>query len=66
MIITGATPCTETCDTTLVQLKERIKKQQATITTMQKVNQDLLHELINLKEDILLGGLDDLQVNDKK
>ncbi|KAG6452560.1 uncharacterized protein LOC115445103 isoform X2 [Manduca sexta] len=56
-------PCSDFCDTTLMRLKEREKQQRATIAHLQKVNQDLLHQILDLKEDLLLSGLNEVNIN---
>ncbi|KAJ0181253.1 hypothetical protein K1T71_003338 [Dendrolimus kikuchii] len=58
--------CSQTCDLTLLQMKEREKQQQMIISQLQKNNQELLHEVIGLKEDILSSGLSDLQLHTNK
>lgn len=59
----GSKPCSDTCDTTLLRLKEREKQQRATIAQLQKVNQDLLHQVLDMKEDLLLSGLSNVNVD---
>lgn len=56
-------PCTETCDSTLIRLKEKDKQHRTMISKLEKNNQDLLHELLNLKEALLLEGLNDMNIN---
>ncbi|CAH0722665.1 unnamed protein product, partial [Brenthis ino] len=51
------TPCAEICDSTLMQLKERERKQRALIAQLQANNQELLREVLALKEELILEGI---------
>ncbi|XP_050354246.1 uncharacterized protein LOC126776031 [Nymphalis io] len=51
------TPCTDICDSTLMQLKDRERKQRALIAQLQANNQDLLREVLALKEELILEGI---------
>ncbi|XP_072935910.1 uncharacterized protein [Epargyreus clarus] len=57
------TPCTKVCDSSLMQLKERERKQRAVISQLQANNQELLRELLSLKEELILTGLSEMQIN---
>lgn len=56
-------PCTNICDSTILKLKEKEKKQHAVIGKLQTNNQDLLQEVIALKEDLLIGALNNSSIN---
>ncbi|XP_052753907.1 uncharacterized protein LOC113523013 isoform X2 [Galleria mellonella] len=58
--------CGEVCDSTLLHLKERERKHQAVITQLQTNNQELLEEVLALKEEILLGGFGNLEIENNK
>lgn len=60
------TPCAESCDATLLQLKERERKQKQVIAKLQANNQDLITEVLALKEEIILSGLSEYQIRGKK
>ncbi|KAJ2946334.1 hypothetical protein O0L34_g12371 [Tuta absoluta] len=59
-------PCSEVCDTTLLQIRERERKQRAVIAQLQANNQDLLREVIAMKEELILTGLHDFKFKGKK
>lgn len=56
------------CDDTIKKLKEKDKKQMAIISKLQVNNQELLKEVLALKENILLTSLssDGLTKNETK
>ncbi|XP_059049335.1 uncharacterized protein LOC131844456 [Achroia grisella] len=56
------TSCSEVCHSSLLHLKERERKQQAVIAQLQANNQELLQEVLTLKEEILLGGFESLEI----
>lgn len=60
------TPCSEVCDNTLLQIRERERKQRTVIAQLQANNQNLIREVIALKEEIILSGLHDLKAEKKK
>lgn len=60
------TPCSEVCDTTLMSLRDRIRKQHAVIAKLQTNNQELLREVIAMKDELILGGLIDLKHENRK
>ncbi|KAG7304511.1 hypothetical protein JYU34_011460 [Plutella xylostella] len=60
------TPCTDMCDSTLTQVKERERKQRQVISKLQENNQQLIREVIALKEEIILSGLTDYKPHGKK
>ncbi|XP_013193156.1 uncharacterized protein LOC106136983 [Amyelois transitella] len=49
--------CTDVCDSTLIQLRERDRKNRAVIAQLQSNNQELLREVLALKEEIILTGV---------
>ncbi|CAF4882769.1 unnamed protein product [Pieris macdunnoughi] len=53
----GYTPCADVCDATVRQLKEKEKKYKSIISQLQANNQELLNEVISMKEDLILSGL---------
>ncbi|CAH2068757.1 unnamed protein product, partial [Iphiclides podalirius] len=53
-------PCSEICDSTINQIREREKNQRKIITKLQNSNQALIHEIMALKEVLLLEGLKDI------
>ncbi|XP_041974226.1 uncharacterized protein LOC121729695 [Aricia agestis] len=57
------TSCADVCEFTLSQLKDRERKHKAMIVKLQTSNQELLRELLNLKESLILTGIDDLNLN---
>ncbi|CAK1599928.1 unnamed protein product [Parnassius mnemosyne] len=59
------TPCSEICGSTIMQIKEREKNQRKIISKLQASNQDLLREVLALKEDLIFEGLQDIQLKDK-
>ncbi|KAM3966722.1 uncharacterized protein ACR2FA_012266 [Aphomia sociella] len=60
------TSCGEVCDSTLLHMKERDRKHRAVIAKLQSNNQELLQEVLALKEELLLGGLQGLQIENEK
>ncbi|XP_046971333.1 uncharacterized protein LOC124538339 [Vanessa cardui] len=56
------TPCADICDSTLMRLKERERKQRAVIAQLQANNQDLLREVLALKEELILEGLGGVKI----
>ncbi|XP_047540650.1 uncharacterized protein LOC125073710 isoform X1 [Vanessa atalanta] len=56
------TPCADICDSTLMQLKERERKQRSVIAQLQANNQDLLREVLALKEELILEGLGGVKI----
>ncbi|VVC97165.1 rootletin-like [Leptidea sinapis] len=60
----GYTPCAEICDSTIVQLKERERKQRQVISQLQSSNQELIREVLAIKEEVLLAGLSDVHLKD--
>ncbi|XP_038209171.1 uncharacterized protein LOC119830284 [Zerene cesonia] len=56
------TPCADVCDATLTQLKDRERKQRTVIAQLQANNQELLREVIAMKEELLLAGITDLRL----
>lgn len=58
--------CSEGCDLTLHQLKNRVKHQNTVIAKLQRNNQDLLREVLSMKEEIILGGLQHYKIDDDK
>lgn len=64
LILTDSRPCSEGCDMTLHQLKEREKQQRAVIAKLQRNNQDLLREVLSMKEEIILGGLQHYKIDE--
>ncbi|CAG9782937.1 unnamed protein product [Diatraea saccharalis] len=58
--------CSEVCDSTLLRLKERDRKHVAVISQLQNNNRELLREVLALKEEIILGGLDRVDLENRK
>lgn len=58
--------CSEVCDTTIMRLKERDRKHLAVITQLQNANQELLREVLALKEDIIMGGIQNFEIQERK
>ncbi|XP_039765774.1 uncharacterized protein LOC120637816 [Pararge aegeria] len=56
------TPCADICDSTMVQLKERERKHRALISQLQASNQDLIREVLALKEEIILEGISNVKL----
>nr|XP_034840961.1 uncharacterized protein LOC117996925 [Maniola hyperantus] len=56
------TPCADVCSSTLVQLKERERKHRALIAQLQASNQDLIREVLALKEEIVLEGISNVKL----
>ncbi|CAK1548471.1 unnamed protein product [Leptosia nina] len=50
----------DSCDATLTQLKERNRKQRSIIAQLQANNQELLNEVLSMKEELILAGLNDI------
>ncbi|KAL0895626.1 hypothetical protein ABMA27_011715 [Loxostege sticticalis] len=57
--------CSEVCDSTLLRLKERERKHLAVISQLQANNQELLREVLALKEEIIMGGIQNFDINDR-
>ncbi|XP_028175081.1 uncharacterized protein LOC114363529 [Ostrinia furnacalis] len=57
--------CSEVCDSTMLRLKERERKHLAVISQLQLNNQELLREVLALKEEIIMGGLQNYDIDDK-
>ncbi|KAL4715217.1 hypothetical protein ACJJTC_007799 [Scirpophaga incertulas] len=55
--------CSETCDFTVRQLKDRESKHLAIITQMQNNNQELIKKVLALEEDIVLEGLNNFNLD---
>ncbi|XP_048006018.1 uncharacterized protein LOC125241534 [Leguminivora glycinivorella] len=55
---TGFTPCSDVCDSTVMQLKERDRGQQVLISKLQRNVQDLVKEVVAMKEKIIIHGLE--------
>ncbi|XP_049887553.1 uncharacterized protein LOC126381965 [Pectinophora gossypiella] len=62
----GHMSCSDVCDSSLLQLRERERKQRTVIAQLQNNNQDLLREVIALKEELILSGLTDFNFKGKK
>ncbi|XP_068628913.1 centrosomin-like [Battus philenor] len=58
-------PCSEVCDASITLIKDREKKQRKIIATLQANNHDLLREVLTLKEDLILEGLQDINIDNK-
>ncbi|CAH2099804.1 unnamed protein product [Euphydryas editha] len=56
------TPCADICDSTLIHLKDRERKQKALIAQLQANNQELLREVLALKEELILEGISDVKI----
>ncbi|XP_063546136.1 uncharacterized protein LOC134754009 [Cydia strobilella] len=54
----GFTPCSDVCDSTVMQLKERDRRQQALISKLQSNIQDLIKEVVVMKEKIIIHGIE--------
>lgn len=65
LIFPDAPPCSDTCDMTVQQLKERDRHHKNMIAHLQKTNQELLREVVHMKEEIILGGLKHYKLDDK-
>lgn len=63
-MVSDSPSCSEGCDLTLHQLKEREKHQRMVIAKLQRNNQDLLREVLTMKEEIILGGLQHYEIDD--
>lgn len=50
-------PCSEICDSTIRQIRERERTQRKIITKLQDSNQGLIREVLELKEVLLLEGI---------
>ncbi|XP_053601144.1 uncharacterized protein LOC128669923 [Plodia interpunctella] len=58
--------CTDVCDSTLMQLRERDRKHRAVIAQLQSNNQELLREVLALKEEIILSGVQGFKLDSSK
>ncbi|CAH0406020.1 unnamed protein product [Chilo suppressalis] len=58
--------CSEVCDSTLLRLKERERKHLSVISQLQNNNQELLREVLALKEEIILGGIESFDIDNRK
>ncbi|XP_023945825.2 uncharacterized protein LOC112051426 [Bicyclus anynana] len=56
------TPCADVCDSTMMQLKERERKHKALIAQLQANNQELIREVLTLKEEIILEGISNVKL----
>ncbi|CAG9575911.1 unnamed protein product [Danaus chrysippus] len=54
--------CTDVCDSTLMQLKDRERKQRALIAKLQANNQEMLREVLALKEELILEGINSVAI----